>query len=354
MPKSILQDPLLLSQLTWTEIGDVLCLEVFGETRREPLSVHGRLNIDAMDDGVFRTYFRFEKEHIGRLQRALRIPDKVVTAQRVAVPGDEALCITLRRLAYPNRLCDLEDLFGRHSSTLSSLTNEVLRHIDERFFHLLDDVNNHSWLNLDTLEKFSQAIHAKGAPLTNCWGFIDGTARAICRPTRNQKLYFSGHKRFHALKYQSIMCPNGIICQLDGSYPGSKHDAGNFGISNVYSKLERLVQGRNFCIYGDPAYPLRPLLLKPYGGVSITPEQCAFNKAMSSVRQAVEWGFGKIAGLFAFVDFKKNQKLYRQNVPRIYKASALLANCHTCLYGAQVSHYFGLDPPDLETYLTPR
>lgn len=28
---------------------------------------------------------------------------------------------------------------------------------------------------------------------------------------------------------------------------------------------------------------------------------------MSSVRQAVEWGFGKIVGLFAFVDFKKKK-----------------------------------------------
>ncbi|XP_077501449.1 uncharacterized protein LOC144112496 [Amblyomma americanum] len=352
MPKSILQDPLLLSRLKWSEIEDLLCLEVFGETRRDPLSVRGLINIDAMDSGVFRTYFRFEKDDLRKLQSALRIPEMVLTPQKVSVPGDEALCITLRRLAYPNRLCDLEDLFGRHSSVLSSLTNEVLRRVDECFFHLLDDFNNQKWLNLNTLEKFSQAIHAKGAPLTNCWAFIDGTARAICRPSRDQKLYFSGHKRFHALKYQSIMCPNGIICQLDGSYPGSKHDAGNFGISKVYSKLEKLVQGQSYCIYGDPAYPLRPLLLKPYGGVSLTPEQCEFNKAMSGVRQAVEWGFGKIAGLFAFVDFKKNQKLRLQNLPRIYKASALFANCHTCLYGAQVSHYFGVDPPELETYLT--
>ncbi|XP_072142310.1 uncharacterized protein [Dermacentor andersoni] len=362
MPKSIIQDPLLLSRLKWSEIEDLLCLEVFCETRRDPLSVRGLLNIDAMDGGVFRTYFRFEKEDVRRLQRALGIPETVVTPQRVSVPGDEALCITLRRVAYPNRLCDLEDLFGRHSSTISSLTNEVLRQIDERFFHLLDDVNNHAWLNLDTLEKFSQVVSRKNSrvsvgvspfTLTNCWAFINGTARAICRPSRDQKLYFSGHKRFHALKYQAIMCPNGIICLLDGSYPGSKHDAGNFGISNVYSKLESLVQGHNYCIHGDPAYPLRPLLLKPYGSVSLTPEPCAFNKAMSSVRQAVEWGFNKIAGLFAFVDFKKNQKLYLQNVPRIYEASALLANCHTCLYGAQVSHYFGLEPPDLEAYLTP-
>ncbi|KAK8780176.1 hypothetical protein V5799_018485 [Amblyomma americanum] len=354
MPKSILQDPLLLSQLKWSEIEDLLCLEVFGQNRRDPLSVHGLVNIDTVDSGVFRTAFRFEKDDIRRLQRALLIPDALTTPQRVTVPGDEALCITLRRLAYPNRLRDLEDVFWRQSSTLSSVTNTILQHLEEKFSHLLDDVNNHFWLNIDTLERFSQAIHAKGAPLRNCWGFIDDTARPICRPSQEQKIYFRGHKRVHALKYQAIMCPNGIICQLDGSYPGSKHDAGNFGKSDVYTKLTSLVKGQSYCIYGDPAYPLRPLLMKPYGSAHITPQQKAFNKAMSTVRQAVEWGFGKIVGLFAFCDFKKNQKICRQNVPRIFKGSALLANCHTCLYSAQVSQYFGVDPPSLEVYLAPR
>ncbi|XP_075737343.1 uncharacterized protein LOC142776900 [Rhipicephalus microplus] len=160
-----------------------------------------------MGNGMFRTCFRFEKEDIVKVLIALRIPETVVTAQRVPIPGDEALCITLRRLAYPNRLKDLENFFGRHSWTISSLTIEVLRHIDEKCFHLLDDVNNHSWLAIDTLENLWKAIYAKRAPLTNCWDFIDGTARAICRPTRQQQLYFSGHKRFHSLRYQSIMCP---------------------------------------------------------------------------------------------------------------------------------------------------
>ncbi|KAH6924303.1 hypothetical protein HPB50_014716 [Hyalomma asiaticum] len=225
MPRSIIRDPLLLSQLKWSDIEDLLVLEVLGETRRDPLSSRGLLNIDAMDNGMFRTCFSFEKEDIQKLRVALRIPETVVTAERVPVPGDEALCITLRRLAYPNRLKYLEDFFGRHSSTILFLTIEVSRHIDEKFFHLLDDVNHHSWLTIDTLEHFSKAIYAKGAPLSNCCGFIDGTARAICRPTRQQQLYFSGHKTFHALKYQSIICPNGSICQLDGCYPDSKHDA---------------------------------------------------------------------------------------------------------------------------------
>lgn len=124
--------------------------------------------------------------------------------------------------------------------------------------------------------------------------------------------------------------------------------------SRTYQKLEKLVQGHNFCLYGDPAYPLRPLLLKPYGTTNITPSQYAFNKRMSTVRQAVEWGFGKIAGLFAFLDFRKNQKLRRQKVARMYKVAAILANCHTSMYGSQVSQYFGVEPPQLEDYLRPQ
>ncbi|XP_070381332.1 uncharacterized protein [Dermacentor albipictus] len=80
-----------------------------------------------------------------------------------------------------------------------------------------------------------EALHSKGTPLHNCWGFIDGTA--ICRPSEDQ-LFFSGRKWFHVLKYQAIMCPNGIICQLNGPYVGSHHDAGKFTllmIVNIYS-----------------------------------------------------------------------------------------------------------------------
>ncbi|KAH8033321.1 hypothetical protein HPB51_010237 [Rhipicephalus microplus] len=130
------------------------------------------------------------------------------------------------------------------------LDDRGLETYQEKLFHLLDDVNNHSWLVIDQLENFSKAIYAKGARPTNCWGFIDGTAPAKCQPTRQQQLYFRGHKKFHALKYQAIICPNGIICHLDGCYPGSKHDAGNFGNSLAYMKLEKLVHF--YCIYGDP------------------------------------------------------------------------------------------------------
>ncbi|CAN7978213.1 unnamed protein product [Ixodes persulcatus] len=186
-------------------------------------------------------------------------------------------------------------------------------HIERNFGFLLDDLTVHNWLTLANPKEMSEAVHCKGAPLTNCWAFIDGTARPICRPSEDQRQFFSGHKRVHALKYQALMCPNGLICELDGPYPGNRHDAGN----HLYEKLEDLNGDHQFVLYGDPAYPLRPLLMKPYGGAKLTKEQEDFNAAMSTVRQAVEWGFGKGISEFPFLDFKKNQKILLQAVPRI-------------------------------------
>ena len=68
----------------------------------------------------------------------------------------------------------------------------------ERFKHLLTSLDL-IWLNP---EAFSAAVNVKGAALRNCWGFIDSTVRPIARPTRNQNIMFSGHKRVNCVKFQ--------------------------------------------------------------------------------------------------------------------------------------------------------
>ena len=64
----------------------------------------------------------------------------------------------------------------------------------------------------------------------------------------------------------------------------------------------------------------------------------------------VEWEFGKVVREFAFLDFKKNQKIFLQPVALHYFVAVLLTNAHTCMYGSQTSKYFGLDPPSVEEY----
>ncbi|XP_049517495.1 translation initiation factor IF-2-like [Dermacentor silvarum] len=123
---------------------------------RRTLNEHGFLDVEAMDNDVFYRMFRFEKIDFRDLVSTLQIPEEVVSAQRVRVSGNEALCITLRRLAYPNRLCELELLFNRHSSVLSSVVSTVLAHIEYHFDHLLADLTTHQWLNLLAIENFSE------------------------------------------------------------------------------------------------------------------------------------------------------------------------------------------------------
>lgn len=67
---SVLEDPFFLSALKWPEIGDLLYLEVFEYTRRDPLSQQGFFNIYTMDSGQFRTFFPFERDDVERLTHA--------------------------------------------------------------------------------------------------------------------------------------------------------------------------------------------------------------------------------------------------------------------------------------------
>lgn len=79
--------------------------------------------------------------------------------------------------------------------------------------------------------------------------------------------------------------------------------------TNLFTQLMQIaVHGhRKYIIYGDPAYPMSELILKSYSSRMPSPEQVSFNKAMNSVRQVVEWGFGKVISEFAFLDYKKKK-----------------------------------------------
>ena len=210
------------------------------------------------------------------------------------------------------------------------------------------------WTKPGDLELFASKIVARGAPLDSCVGFIDGTMRVTCRPSKNQKSAYSGYKRAHGLKFQSVMLPNGIIGDLYGPVEGCRHDAAMLRESALLQRLQQHCHrpdGTPYQLFGDPAYPISPYLLCPFGGAVKTKDQEAWNKEMSSVRQAVEWGFGNIVLKFAFLDYKKNMKIYLQPVGVYYVVGVLLVNCHNCLYSNIISQTFSCHPPLLENYL---
>ena len=142
---------------------------------------------------------------------------------------------------------------------------------------------------------------------------------------------------------------------LYSSTEGKSHDAGMLRKSELLQKLEEHCTTQDehpLCIYGDPAYPLRLHLPAPYKHNNLTEEEKQFDKAMSSVRVSIEWDFGEIAEYFAFIDFKRNQKIALSEVGTMYLVSGLLHNARTCLYGSSTSRFMEVDPPNLEEYFT--
>ncbi len=346
------EDMLLLAALE--EEDELLLHGMLAGDRANPIEnrVMWRFNFDALEDQKCFEMFRFEKRDVIRLKNAFGFPEDFICYNRTRVSGLEAICILLRRLAYPNRLVDLIQTFGRRKEELSIIFNKTLSYIYDNFGHLVRNLD-HPWLAPNYLKIYGDAVHEKGAPLTKCWGFIDGTARPISRPSIHQQEVYSGHKRAHVLKFQSIQVPNGLIAHMFGPVEGRRHDAAMLAESGILPAMEALVDddGEPFYVYGDPAYPLRPQLISPFRGANLTDQEAEFNQNMSKVRQCVEWGFGDIIRQFAFLDFKKNLKLFLQPVGKYYLIATILTNCRACLYGNEVSQYFGIAPPVLEEYL---
>ena len=132
--------------------------------------------------------------------------------------------------------------------------------------------------------------------------------RPVCRPGKNQRAVYNGHKKIHALKFQSVAEPNGLVANLFGPVEGKCHDSAMLARSGLHEKLQQLdilANGNPVCIYGDPAYPHRPQLQAPFKGAWLIPEQQKWNKAMSSVHVSVEWIFGDILNYFKYFDLKK-------------------------------------------------
>ena len=180
-----------------------------------PYENYERFSLDNMDPAECKAEFRFEKNDLPLFAEALGIPEVFKCGQRSVCDGMEGLCMVLRRFAYPCRYSDLIPRFGRPVPEISMITTEVINFIYETNHHRLTNWND-ALLNPVSLQRYADAVFFKGAALDNCFGFVDGTVRPICRPSEHQRLVYNGHKRVHALKFQSVTLPNGMIGNLYG------------------------------------------------------------------------------------------------------------------------------------------
>lgn len=259
-------------------------------------------NFNALSDRDCILQFHFHKREIEQLLSLMRIGD-ICTRERTRTEGVEALCIMLWKLSVPVRWADMETLFGRLWSGLSNIFLHVMSDLCWRFNKLLNFNKEYAAQNV---QRYADAIFDSGAHIHNVWCFIDGTVRGICRPVpRNQRRdgqllsqqsVYNGHKRKHAVKYQTLVTPDGLITHVYGPFPGRNHDLKMCRESQISSAIRGDVRFHQFRVFGDMAYGCDDILDCPFGGAlaNMTSEQQQINKSMSEARVSVEWRMDKL------------------------------------------------------------
>lgn len=312
-------------------------------------------NLNAYSEEECYRNFRFRAKDIGKIVQLCGWNSGKTKRCGYVVDPITATCLVLRKLSFPTRWKDIENMFGMHAPAMSEVFYEVNESLVHGNRELLETFN--APLMQRRAAMYADAIKKRGALLDHCVGFIDCTRIEMARPGGRgvlQRSTYSGHKRIHCLIYQTITTPDGLMFYMHGPEVGRRHDMTLYRESGIGAVLEQalVIDGKQYCIYGDAAYMLRPWLQTAFPRVLATPQQVVYNTAMSAVREAVEWTYKDVKQMWTSQDFRRGLKVRKAPIALLYKASALLWNFHVCMYaGGQTKSYFDISPPKLAEYI---
>ncbi|EED18933.1 conserved hypothetical protein [Talaromyces stipitatus ATCC 10500] len=197
-------------------------------------------------------------------------------------------------------------LFGRSATYISVVLKLNLRYLAVRYNHILDW---HPTLTYERMATYASSLEKVSKGAIRIWGFIDGTFREICRPIRDQKIFYNGYEGAHGIKYQGTVAPDGLILSLHGPFPGSTHDITMYQSCGLPEKLREIMKQREqLFLYGDIAYTSSFRIITPYKVTRpLTRKEKRLIKVLSSDRIGIENAFGKVVTQFATTQFKPDQ-----------------------------------------------
>ena len=149
-----------------------------------------KFDLEKLNDDQCKVTFKFSINHIYDPKETQNIPEEIMCYNNARVDGVEALCAVLKRFACPCRFIDMIQIFARPIPQLSITCNQMTNLIYKNWNHLLSNLNQ-PWLSRQLLQGFCNTIHQKGAALSNCWGFVNGTVRPISRSNENEKKLYT-------------------------------------------------------------------------------------------------------------------------------------------------------------------
>ena len=357
--------------------------------QREALHAHlpkiesKQVTIDSIPENDIPQQFRFKsKDQLYRLLRGFQFPDVMYGPSGHKFSGEEVMLLGLYRLHFPSYYnhFSYKELFGFDNQRASLAFKLFLRHISLNWGYLLLD-NMQFWKPY--IPQCAEAIRQKllREPYNcyfeppgqeagfNIFGFIDNTMNATCRPgggpTRDgtnaprndpliQRAWYNGWKKVHGMKWQTIDLPNGMNFHVYGPVSLRHNDLYTLHHSQIDQKLDELFAGDvyRYAIYGDSAYLIYGLnnIRARHDNLHNTPREVLENKSMSSCRECIEWDYGDVGKMWAFVDYKKILKLRRMAVGPMYLVALILRNAHNTMNGCNTCEFFAMAPPSFEEW----
>ncbi|KAE8217762.1 hypothetical protein CF319_g8221 [Tilletia indica] len=304
-----------------------------------------------MSSRQFKAIFRFTKREVDTILPHLQLPAMIKTKARDVCTAKHAFLCTLAYLG-GSSLIRIEQLFGRSYTSVHRIVKATIRLILGQWSHLIHFRQAQELhLRPERLSQLANALAAFGCPSKQVWGFLDGTVRPIARPKRGQRSFYNGHKRTHAIKFQFLTTPDGLVW-VDGPFRGPRHDSTMLKSTRLHQWLEdhsMRPNGRKLYIFADKGYAARGQLMVPYKG-NTTDAQRRYNVAMSRIRVEVEHAIGWVTKTFPRFESKRSQRILLSPLGKEYKVAIILVNALSCLSGNQTSVRIGCDPPSLESY----
>ena len=90
-----------------------------------PYWKYNTFDVGIIDDEQSFIDFRFGKNDLYTLLDVFNIPNRIIASQGTACSDIEALCILLKRLAFPCRYSDMTPMFGRNMTEMCLIYNNA-------------------------------------------------------------------------------------------------------------------------------------------------------------------------------------------------------------------------------------
>jgi hypothetical protein len=249
--------------------------------------------------------------------------DKIKCGNRYVTPFETGLCILLYRLSTPSRWHgDAETFFEYRMPRLHAIFKTFLSAV----YQYCRPFFSNPALYAPCFPLYAQLINEKSnGAVNNVWGFIDGTMRRMCRPCFFQRLFYSGHKNHHGIKFQSVVTPDGLIACFFGPIPASRHNSYMLAESHLLLQLQQLFHHQPpYTLYGDAAYGTSRYCFGGFPNARPGTPEGNWNREMSRVRESVEWMFNEIVTLWSHIDMKRKMKLFLSPIDEVYTVAAFL------------------------------